>query len=474
VVRLARGAVITGVVSDVDGQPAPNLSVSAAPVERGMSSGVASITDDRGVYRLFGLPPGEFAVFTTPPRNLATAASRPSTADVDAALAQLRARGRSGPAPAATRAATSTQSASPTVSYTSVYYPGTTDAGQSVHLKVGEGEERTGVDFSLVLTGTTYIAGTAVGPDGRPLASVGVSATVAGSRTSSASAQTGPDGKFRLLNIAPGHYVLRARDTAATLHPAGTAGLSRAQLLTAHLWAIEDLNVVGLNASNVTVTMRPSMTMTGRVVFDQHTLAPPGDLTQMGVRLVAIPSPSEPPPSAAPQSDLRANGALTIAGILPGRYQVAATVPGAPASGWWLRSAISDGKDLLDSAFEFTGDGTGPKDVVLTFSDVHPRLAGTLASASGTPAPSYFVVVFPAARALWATPSRRTVFTRPATDGAFAFNDLPPGDYLIAALTDLDPATWQSPDVLEQLIPAAVPVTLGEGERRTQDLRIGR
>ncbi len=121
-VRLARGAVITGVVTDVDGQPAPNLSVSASSAERGTASGAAaSITDDRGIYRIFGLPPGDFTVATVPPRHLDGAASRPSTADVDAVLAQLRARGRSGPVQPM-RAASAAPSAPPTVSYTSVYF----------------------------------------------------------------------------------------------------------------------------------------------------------------------------------------------------------------------------------------------------------------------------------------------------------------------------------------------------------------
>ena len=472
---LIRGAVITGVVTDIDGQPAPGLSVSASPVERGSVSGAAaSITDDRGMYRIFGLPPGEFTVATAPPSLLgAVTASRPSTADVDAVLTRLRARGRSGPAPP-TRAASTAPIAPPSVRYTPVYYPGTTDASQAVHVKVADGEERAGVDFPLVLSGMTQMTGIVVGPDGRPLAAVMVVATVAGTRTEASGTQTGSDGKFRLMNIAPGRYILRARDTAATLNPGGTAGLSRTQLLTTHLWAVMDVNVAESNATNVTVVLQPSMTMTGRIVFDRHTLAPPADLTQLGVRLVAVSSPIDPAPGAPPQSDVRANGTLTIAGIVPGRYEVTATVPRAPAPGWWLRSAVSDGKDLLDSAFEFTADGTGPKDVVLTLSDVHPRLSGRLTSAVGAPAPSYFVVIFPASRALWTTPSRRTLFTRPATDGAFGFTDLPPGDYLVAALTDLDPATWQSADFLEQLLAAAIPVTLGEGEQKTQDLRIGR
>ena len=61
---------------------------------------------------------------------------------------------------------------------------------------------------------------------------------------------------------------------------------------------------------------------------------------------------------------------------------------------------------------------------------------------------------------------------RPATDGRFILADLPAGEYLVAALTDLDPNDWQDAAFLEQVAPAAVSVTIREGEKKTQDLRI--
>jgi hypothetical protein len=81
--------------------------------------------------------------------------------------------------------------------------------------------------------------------------------------------------------------------------------------------------------------------------------------------------------------------------------------------------------------------------------------------------------VFPADRRLW-TSARRLKSTRPATDGRFSFGDLAPGEYLLAAATDLDPDKWQSTESLEEFAGAAVRLTLGEGERKVQDLRLAR
>jgi hypothetical protein len=49
---------------------------------------------------------------------------------------------------------------------------------------------------------------------------------------------------------------------------------------------------------------------------------------------------------------------------------------------------------------------------------------------------------------------------------------LPPGKYLLAAVTDIDRDEQFDPAFLGALVPAAVPVTLQPGEKRVQDLVI--
>jgi len=63
--------------------------------------------------------------------------------------------------------------------------------------------------------------------------------------------------------------------------------------------------------------------------------------------------------------------------------------------------------------------------------------------------------------------------TRPATDGTFDIRGLPPGDYLLGALTDLEPGEWHDPTMLDQLSKWAIKVTLREGQTTRQDIRIG-
>jgi uncharacterized protein (DUF2141 family) len=111
--------------------------------------------------------------------------------------------------------------------------------------------------------------------------------------------------------------------------------------------------------------------------------------------------------------------------------------------------------------------------VAITLSDKSTQLSGTLQDPSGKPTSDYTIVVFAVDPRYWQPNSRRIQSTRPGTSGTFTIRNLPPGDYRLAAVTDAEPGEWYDPAFLEQLRSASTPITLGEGEKKTQDLRIG-
>jgi hypothetical protein len=84
------------------------------------------------------------------------------------------------------------------------------------------------------------------------------------------------------------------------------------------------------------------------------------------------------------------------------------------------------------------------------------------------------VIVFAAEAGYWVPGSRRIAAGRPGVDGRFRFADLPPGRYLIGAVTDVEQDQWFDAAFLEQLKAASLPITLPEGGRVTQNIRIGR
>ena len=49
---------------------------------------------------------------------------------------------------------------------------------------------------------------------------------------------------------------------------------------------------------------------------------------------------------------------------------------------------------------------------------------------------------------------------------------MPAGDYYVSAVTELDPEDLADPDFLEQLAAMSFKVTLAEGERKIQDIKL--
>jgi hypothetical protein len=164
-----------------------------------------------------------------------------------------------------------------------------------------------------------------------------------------------------------------------------------------------------------------------------------------------------------------AGGRFTINGVSPGRYRITATGAG---NGWVMGSSIAGGQDTLDFPVEVKPN-QNISNAVVTFTDRVTEIAGTIINDQNQPVPDYTIIVYPADRTFWTPQSRRIQSTRPATDGRFTFRNLPSGDYRIVPVLDPEPGSWYDPAFLQQLDAAALRVSLGEGEKKGQNLRIG-
>ena len=92
---------------------------------------------------------------------------------------------------------------------------------------------------------------------------------------------------------------------------------------------------------------------------------------------------------------------------------------------------------------------------------------------TGGPAPQLYVFAFPQDKSLWQPSSRRVISVRSTDRGTYRLTGLPPGDYYVCALTELDTALQTDPAYLDQLVQASIKITIGEGEKKTANLRIG-
>jgi len=175
----------------------------------------------------------------------------------------------------------------------------------------------------------------------------------------------------------------------------------------------------------------------------------------------------------APPIPLNADGTFEIAGLPPGAFLFQLTGPGVGPTGWWMKSMTTGGRDLLDRLIEVR-PGSPSINVVVSMSDRHTELSGTLRTSTGQPEADVFVIAFSSDRTMWGPGARRVRAVRPGADGRFSIPDLPPGDYLLGVMTDVDQEDWQNPALLDQLVPTSVKVTIGEGEKKVQDLQLGK
>jgi 5-hydroxyisourate hydrolase-like protein (transthyretin family) len=507
---LTKGAVIAGTLRDDQGQPVVNAIIQVMQFQTTngvrslvqVPSGGANQTDDRGAYRLFGLLPGAYVVTAQVPPTLRAGELRQlSTQEIQSAVADL-----ARPAPAVTPApaggAGANASAPPmgrTVGYAQVYYPGTLDQAGAATVNVTAGQELLGIDFAMRLVATAKVEGVVMGVDGRPAAGVQISLQQSNPTANqifvSGGVRTNAEGKFTATNVAPGRYTLTARASAGGRGGGGAGDFIMFRAVgggdgppppppppmpmmaggsTSTLWAMVDLDVNGEDVGNVALTLQEGMTVSGRVAFAGKSLAPPTDLSRMNIML--FPAGTAGGAVSIQTGRVDENGTFQIAGVMPGRYRVQTGLPGAAPGqsgpSWSVRSAIADGRDTLDVPLEIK-PGQNVEGMVVTFSDQATELTGSLIDQAGKPAPGFTILVFSTDRAHWSQGSRRLAQpTQPGSDGKFRIANLPPGEYFMAAVTDLEPGDWGDATFMEAVAAAAFKITLGEGEKKVQDVKI--
>jgi protocatechuate 3,4-dioxygenase beta subunit len=520
-IALPRGGVITGAVVDQYGEPAPNTQVRALRYvmqtgERTLSFSGQDTTDDRGVYRIFSLQPGEY-VLSAIPRNLNPATDMrqlimSQATTLQESLAQMPGGGSAfvlgnlgaiAGSPAAQQAMDqlAQQLGVPdgpqAAAYAPVYFPGTATPSGATTIALGISEERSGVDFQLQLVPTAKVQGSVVSQDGTLPSNIQLSLLAVGAGGTPIEPQPGTSvtrvdgqGQFTFRDVTPGQYTLQARAVVRRAEPAetgrgggpgrGGAGPVPPNQIAQVLWASADVPVSGRDLTDLQLVLQPGMTVGGRVEF-RGDAAPPADLS--GVRLTFSPRGPQNTggPGGMPVAVVDEFGRFTLTGVAPGRYTVSGTAQagrggaGRGTAGsntnWTLSSALIDGRDVLDFPLEIAPH-ENIKDALVTFTNRTQDLSGRIQDAMGRPTADFTIVVFPTDTRYWLPRARRIASTRPGTDGSFALRDLPAGDYRLTAVTDVEPGEWYDPNFLNQLVPVSLPITLREGEKKVQDIKV--
>jgi len=427
--RLPRGGVITGRINDEDGEPLARATVRVMRFqylrgERRLVPAGSDQTDDRGEYRVFGLPPGEYvvtAVVGTFERFMRTTSGDALPPESDEPL-----------------------------NYAPTYYPGVTAATEAGRVVVVAGQEQAGIDFALLLVPTARVRGMVTAPGSG--AGEGVIVMLMPDEAGGAlrappyRARPGPDLAFTIEAVPPGRYVAVA----------STRGVRDIE----PLFARQNITVSGTDIEGLVLTLTPGATITGTVRFEGSG-APVESSRNVNVGLMTF----DQSITGTGNTSVNSDGTLHMRNIPPGRHALRVGTP----KGWTVKAATLDGRDVADEIFDVKG-GQTITGLEIVLSDRAAQVAGIVKAdgdATGTT-----VILFPADSARWVPQSRSILTAQVDREGRYTIEGLPPGDYLISAIEDAEPGEWFDPAFLQAISGGAARIALNEGSRETKDLKL--
>lgn len=435
-IALPRAGALSGRVVDENGEPFGNTSVvaiAALPGQRHVAvlpgtPGANVRTDDRGRFRVYGLRPGSYYLLALS-----------MTASLTEALVRA-------PGEASTRV----------TGYAPTYYPATQSIAEATPVEVKYGDDHTGLDLVIGRSARLFsVRGVVFDTEGRPAPMVAVSIDrnpIPGTQAADPRNQPGPFGAastrrtdelgaFQLTGLP------RGENTLNFYRYAGAAG----EFASVTVTIAEDIE-------DLAVRLHSGVNVTGRVRFLGTA---PASHASLQVR--AIP--------------LRPIGGVNATGAQPdteGHFTldrqfgpILIRADGLP--GWHLESVHHAGRDITNTATEFT---TGAGDVEVILTQRTATVTGVVRSSAGAPTDAT-VVIFSNNPTLWFERATTSKTGRAAGNGTFRVEGLRPGAYFAIALpTDEGSLSGASRPFFDLLASHATPLTLGEADRKTLDLRL--
>jgi protocatechuate 3,4-dioxygenase beta subunit len=281
--NLARGGVITGRVSYPDGRPMIGASMTllaAGEQAQGQGQrafgGIEFSTDDRGVYRIYGIPAGKYKVGVGPEATSFNNVFRQTARKV-------------------------------------TYYPGTTEDSKAGLIEVTAGAEKANIDFKVGQPVEFFsVSGRVLDAEsGQPMPGVIVSCGKVFGETPSAIASSigqpsGPQGEFRIDGLEPGRYVAYA-----------ISGLTGDSDVYSDKVQFEVNNT---DVNNLRIPLRRGGTVSGQVIVDgaadSGVLSMVSQLEMFGV----VDSDGTAPTFS--RSRIGADGAFLLKGLSPGGVRI--------------------------------------------------------------------------------------------------------------------------------------------------------
>jgi len=454
-VRARRGGAISGKVTYSDGAPAVNAVISMykrsgkerTRILNGISiAGMSALnTDDRGRYRISGLPPGDYFV----------AAAEKNTS------------------PNRSRAGYDPFSDILSDSLTATYYGNGAKLSDALPIEMSLGSEINDVDIVLPDSTPHTITGTVTAKsDGRPLA--GASITIKNKEQADwlsrdpQKVTSDSDGRWSFDGIPDGTYVLEAdapyeTDGALVTSDDEAAEQKRLPRKPRVLPKQVDVTVGGSDVAGLSIELIDGASVSGTIEI-------PGGQTDRGyvvVRYAYESGSADPRNNNTPAMD----GKFTIDQLKPGKIYLTADANTYGAMNeikYYVKSITLNGNDLMQNPLTVEAGQTITNVKIVLASD-RARAKIQLVDDAGKPLPAKALAVIPVDQ------SRRSFESQTATgvtdvDGIFPFSGAP-GDYLVIAAGKDDP--WPpGTEAVRAALTAANRINLKPGDNKTLTITV--
>jgi hypothetical protein len=374
--------------------------------------GANAEVDDRGMYRVFNLPPGRYAIAVAPDSDAGSAVSAP------------------------------------------IYFPGVTDPARAEFLSLRPGEYRSNTNLTLTPVQTYTVKGSVTGIPGnwphRRVVAVSM-IPAAGISTEAPIVDTDLEGHFTFSSVAPGSYQIVAFGPGPTVVMGNEAPVPDIRPRQGSV----RVDVAGADLSDVTVPLKDVVTADARLIADREPGVTPACYSAAKLTL----RPVDPMPvSRQFNATLTSAGAFALRDIPAARYRV--ELKGFEGS-CFLREIRMEGKKLIEGTV--TVDANASLELVVSAGS--GKVTGTVTAPDEQKLTSGLVILVPA------DDETREVRTTPFdAKGQFNLEQIPPGRYRLLATQRigsndyLDPLFWQENQAPE--------IEIKQGGAITQDLKL--
>jgi Carboxypeptidase regulatory-like domain len=430
-VRMVPAAVVRGRVVDEDGDPMPNVEVSASRKtytggKQQWGTDGSDHTNDLGEYRIGGLLPGQYFVTATPPPTFLSMVASPKDAT-------------QGPD-------------KPETGYVTTYYPGTTDRRQAAALVLHAGDEMP-VDFSLVPARTFHIRGMVANVQTGANVTVILHSREAGPISSAV--EVSKDGRFELRGVSSGVY-----SVVATVDQGETVQMAH-QAVRVAASDVEGLRLVPV--SGTTVKGRIRAETSAPIDFGQVfvSIQPLGGEDGM---LDDFSWQANANTLGRPKSD----GTFEWKDVAMGTYNFQVACDSQRMRNCFLKSVLVDGKAASDASLRLNG---GTISVELVLSDHAGEVEGTVVSEKNEPVPDIQVVAVPETKYRKITDRYQKVISD--QHGHFVMRAVVPGAYTLFAWDDLDGEPYYDAEFLKAHESEGQSLRVQEGSRENVVIKAG-